>query len=210
MILKAVAPGIPGRQIPAGRVYDSSVDLRHFIRHYDADLPADLCARMIDSFNGLSRFHQVNGRTERRGLEDSAWTEINVTKLSEPSLQGFFRQRISLALARYNAEIGLVPIAVPDSPRTADLILKRYRPGGDEGFQIHFDSINEVANRYLVFLWYLNDVEEGGETDFPQLGLKVTPRAGRLVIFPPYWMFQHAGLAPRSTAKYILSTYLLF
>ena len=25
-----------------------------------------------------------------------------------------------------------------------------------------FDAINHVANRYLVLLWYLNDVEQGG------------------------------------------------
>ncbi|WP_394687711.1 hypothetical protein [uncultured Xanthomonas sp.] len=32
----------------------------------------------------------------------------------------------------------------------------------------------------------------------------------RLLIFPPYWMFLHAGLPPRSGDKYILSTYLEF
>lgn len=186
------------------------MNLQHYIRHYDADLGADLCTRMIDSFNGLSRFHEPNGRTARAGLEDSAWTEINVTRLSEPTLQGFFRERISRSLARYNADIGLAPIAIPDSPKTADLILKRYRPDADECFQTHFDSVHDVANRYLVFLWYLNDVQDGGETEFPQLGVKVSARAGRLLMFPPYWMYQHAGLAPRSSDKYILSTYLLF
>ena len=29
-------------------------------------------------------------------------------------------------------------------------------------------------------------------------------------MFPPYWMYQHAGLPPRSNDKYIISTYLLF
>jgi prolyl 4-hydroxylase len=167
------------------------VNLQHFVRSYDGDLDAALCAKMIDSFHGLSRFHQPNGRTVRAGLEESAWTEINVTRLSEPTLQAFFRRRITLA-------------------RTADLILKRYRPGLDEQFQTHFDSVHDVANRYLVFLWYLNDVEKGGETAFPQLGLKISARAGRLLMFPPYWMYQHAGLAPESSDKYILSTYLLF
>ena len=90
------------------------------------------------------------------------------------------------------------------------LILKRYRPGGQEGFQLHFDSLDEVCGRYLVFLWYLNDVAEGGETEFPDLGVKVAPRAGRLLMFPPYWMYQHAGLPPVSGDKYILSTYLMF
>jgi prolyl 4-hydroxylase len=186
------------------------VNLQHFIRCYDADLDAALCARMIDSFNGLSRFHTLNGRTARPGLEDSAWTEINVSKLSDPTLQGFFRDRISFALGRYNADIGLAPIAIPDSPKTADLILKRYRPDAGEAFQAHFDSVHDVSNRYLVFLWYLNDVETGGETEFPQLNFKVSARAGRLLMFPPYWMYQHAGVAPQSSEKYILSTYLLF
>jgi hypothetical protein len=165
---------------------------------------------MIESFNGLSRFHVLNGRAARAGLEESEWTEVNVTRLSEPALQGFFRERISRALARYNADVALAPLAIPDSPKTADLILKRYRPGGTERFQAHFDSVADVANRYLVFLWYLNDVAAGGETEFPQLDLRIEARAGRLLMFPPYWMYQHAGLAPVSSEKYILSTYLLF
>jgi hypothetical protein len=187
----------------------SCADLRHYIRIYDDHLPADLCTRMIHSFNGLARFHQRNGRGFRAGLEESAWTEVNVTRLSDEGFLGFFRQRIDAALDAYNADVGL-GIPVPNSPKTADLILKRYRPGGAEGFQTHFDSINEVANRYLVLLWYLNDLAEGGETAFPQLDVSVQARAGRLLVFPPYWMFQHAGLAPRSGDKYILSTYLLF
>ena len=88
--------------------------------------------------------------------------------------------------------------------------MKRYRPSTDERFQLHFDSVDHLANRYLVLLWYLNDVERGGETRFPELGLEVAARAGRLLIFPPYWMYQHEGLPPESGDKYILSTYLLF
>jgi len=60
---------------------------------------------------------------------------------------------IDRALAAYNSDIGLT-ISIPNSPKTADLILKRYRVGHDEQFQLHFDSIHEVANRYLVLLWY--------------------------------------------------------
>jgi hypothetical protein len=66
------------------------------------------------------------------------------------------------------------------------------------------------SQRYLVFLWYLHDVAEGGETEFPDLGIKIQARTGRLLMFPPYWMFQHAGLPPRSNDKYIVSTYLMF
>ncbi len=184
-------------------------ELQHFVRVYDDDLDAAFCGRMIEAFNGLARFHEPNGRGFRQGLEESAWTELNVTRMSDLAFLAFMRQRVDQGLARYNADVGLT-IPLPNSPKTADLILKRYRAGLDERFQVHFDSIHEVANRYLVFLWYLNDVADGGSTEMPQLGLSIAPRAGRLLMFPPYWMYQHAGLPPKSEDKYILSTYLLF
>jgi hypothetical protein len=183
--------------------------LEHYIRAYDDDLDAALCQRLVASFESLQRFQRYNGRGVRAGLEQSGWTELNLSRLSDDGVKAQFRALIDRALARYNADIGLT-IAIPNSPLHADLIMKRYRPGGQEGFQLHFDSINHVANRYLVLLWYLNDVAEGGETRFQQLGAAVAPKAGRLIVFPPYWMYQHEGAPPVSGDKYILSTYLLF
>jgi hypothetical protein len=184
-------------------------DLRYYVRVYDGDLEPAFCEKIVASFAGLERFHQRNGRTLRAGLQNSAWTELNVTRLSDAAFLGFFRMRIDQALAAYNRDVGLT-IPVPNSPKTADLILKRYRPGQDEQFQLHFDAVNHLAHRYLVMLWYLNDVAAGGETRFPQLDVTIRPKAGRLIIFPPYWMYQHEGVAPVSGDKYILSTYLLF
>ncbi len=179
------------------------------MRVYDGDLEPPFCEKLIASFAALERFQQRNGRMVRFGLKESAWTELNVTRLSDPGFISFFRARINHALAAYNRDVQLA-IPVPNSQQTADLILKRYRPGQDEQFQLHFDAVNHLAHRYLVMLWYLNDVAAGGETRFPQLDISVKPKAGRLIVFPPYWMYQHEGIAPTSGDKYILSTYLLF
>lgn len=187
----------------------SHADLRHYIRTYDRAMDAATCSRMIASFHGLERFQRRNGRGIRAGLESSAWTELNVSRMADAGFLTMFRKLIDDALARYNADIGL-SIAIPNSPLTSDLVLKRYQPGIEEQFQLHFDAIHHVSNRYLVLLWYLNDVVEGGETRFPQLDYSVSAQAGRLLMFPPYWMYQHEGVAPRSGDKYILSTYLLF
>jgi len=187
----------------------SLCDLKHYVRIYDGSLEPQLCRQMIESFAGLARFQRANGRGARAGLEESAWTELNVTSLADADFALMFRMRIDAALERYNRDVGLA-IAIPNSGTTSDLVIKRYRPGTGERFQVHFDAIHHVANRYLVVLWCLNDVAEGGETRFPQLDIAVTPRAGRLLMFPPYWMYQHEGLPPRSGEKYILSTYLLF
>jgi prolyl 4-hydroxylase len=184
-------------------------DLRHYVRTYDADLDAPLCRKMIDSFATLQRFQQYNGRNLRRGLEDSEWTELNVTRLSDPGFRNMFRTFIDRALTRYNADVGLT-IPIPNSPTASDLIMKRYRSGTDEKFQLHFDAVHQLASRYLVLLWYLNDVPAGGETRFPQLDLTISPREGRLLVFPPYWMYQHEGTPTLTGEKYILSTYLMF
>jgi prolyl 4-hydroxylase len=186
------------------------VNLSHFIRVYDGDLDQGVCSKLVTSFDSAPQLQRQNGASMRAGLADSAWTELNVTRAADAPFLGFFRHRMDQALARYNQDTGLAPIPVPNSPLTADLIIKRYGAGGNEKFQTHFDSINHLSNRYLVFLWYLNDVTEGGATAFPQLGMRVEARAGRLVVFPPYWMFQHEGEAPLSGPKYILSSYLLF
>lgn len=188
---------------------NSHQDLRHFVRVYDDALPTTWCTRLLNGFDALSAHQARNGREVRTALPDSAWTELNITRHGDPLTLNFFRKLIDDGLARYNAELGL-GIPVPNSPTCADLVMKRYRPSTGERFQLHFDSVDHLASRFLVFLWYLNDVERGGATRFPDLGLEVEARAGRLLIFPPYWMYQHEGLPPVSGDKYILSTYLLF
>ena len=183
--------------------------LADFVRTYDGALDADFCARLISGFEQTVELQSRNGRGVRPGLEHSAWTEMDVGRLADKAFLGFFGVQIEHYLARYNSEVAL-GIPVPIRPGTDRLILKRYRAGADEVFEPHFDAINESSGRYLVFLWYLNDVAEGGETEFCDLGLKIAPRAGRLLMFPPYWMYQHAGRAPVNGDKYILSTYLMF
>jgi prolyl 4-hydroxylase len=184
-------------------------DLRHYIRYYDDALDQPLCNGMIEAFESLEEHQVRNGRGVRGGLDNSSWTELDVEKFADAGFRALFRDKIDRALERYNRDIGLT-IALPNSPVTAELRMKRYRPGQGEQFELHFDAIYEKANRYLVFLWYLNDVAEGGETRFHRLDYAVRPRAGRLLMFPPYWMYQHEGAPPVSGDKYIVGTYLLF
>ncbi len=75
----------------------------------------------------------------------------------------------------------------------------------------HHDFSVDYANkknRVITYLWYLNDVEEGGETDFPDLNLKIKPKAGQLLFFPSTWDFPHCGKMPISSNKYIVTGWL--
>ena len=184
-------------------------DLRHYVRWYDNVLPAELCDGLVAGFEQMHEAQEVNGSGIRPGLDGSKWTEINLTRLADSAMKGFFLSLIDQYLDRYNSESGL-SLPIPPTNLTADLIIKRYAADQVEQFQPHFDSIYDRSHRYMVFLWYLNDVEEGGETRFIDLDMAVQARKGRLLMFPPFWMYQHAGMPPISNAKYIVSTYLLF
>jgi hypothetical protein len=73
-----------------------------------------------------------------------------------------------------------------------------------------------TTNRMFVFIFYLNDVEEGGETGFlfkdedTNDFFKVKPEAGKLIIHPASWPYIHKGYMPKSDDKYILTTWLLY
>jgi hypothetical protein len=62
----------------------------------------------------------------------------------------------------------------------------------------------EKRHRVLTYIWYLNDVEEGGETLFWD-NYKIKPEKGKLVLFPAAWNFPHSGLMPISNDKYIIT-----
>jgi len=82
----------------------------------------------------------------------------------------------------------------------------------NEGFyEWHTDNIKRDVlkinqDRVLTFIWYLNDVEVGGETEF--LNGKIKPTAGKLLLFPSTWTYIHKGNMPISNDKYIVTGWL--
>lgn len=69
--------------------------------------------------------------------------------------------------------------------------------------------LNEPLHRTLLFMYYLNDVTEGGETEFYYQNKAIRPKAGRMVIAPAYFTHTHRGCVPKSNDKYILTSWIL-
>ena len=66
-----------------------------------------------------------------------------------------------------------------------------------------------TAPRAFVFSIYLNDVEEGGETEFLHFSKRVKPKTGRIVIWPSAFPYLHRGNPPLSGEKYILTSWMM-
>ena len=72
--------------------------------------------------------------------------------------------------------------------------------------QWHYeDGRPSQSSRMLAWTIYLNDVKEGGETEFLYQSERVKPVKGRTVIFPAGFMHTHRGNPPISNDKYILT-----
>ena len=63
-------------------------------------------------------------------------------------------------------------------------------------------------DRVFTYMWYVNDVEIGGETEFLDGKYKIRPKAGTLVIFPSTWTYIHKGNVPISDDKYIITGWI--
>lgn len=75
---------------------------------------------------------------------------------------------------------------IPDA-NSEYLQLLRYEVG--QFYKTHHDYIayqrmRQQGVRILTVFLYLNDVEAGGGTDFPRLGITVAPKRGRVLIWP--------------------------
>lgn len=57
--------------------------------------------------------------------------------------------------------------------------------------------------RILAFTTYLNDIEDGGETEFVYQGVKIKPKTGLTLIWPAGWTHPHHGIPAPNETKYI-------
>jgi hypothetical protein len=111
----------------------------------------------------------------------------------------------------YKSTLKVPEYSWPASHGFEQFRMKRYDNNDYDRFDPHVDVRDYAsARRFLVFFWYLNDVEESGETAFyfGDREIRVKPKAGRLIMFPPMWTHAHAGLRPISGPKYIAGGYL--
>jgi hypothetical protein len=99
-----------------------------------------------------------------------------------------------------------------DSDKHASYAIKLQKtvPGGGYHMWHYESSTRAECNRLLAWMLYLNDVEEGGETEFLYLHKRIKPKAGTLLIWPTGFTHTHRGNPPLSGDKYIITGWVEF
>jgi hypothetical protein len=172
------------------------------IKVYDDVLPVSKCKEIIDLFES-SEEHWDKQRTEVYLFDQ---VNANKTPGWEP-VRDLVAELSIQVFNHYFKDIGMKTF--PPVKALEEIRIKKYE-NSDRYFDYHIDvSDYKSARRYLVGFIYLDD-NEGGHTVFPDLGLWIPPKAGRMLVFPPLWMYPHAGMPPIDKPKYIIGTYAHF
>jgi hypothetical protein len=181
------------------------IELNDLIQIYDNILSKDICDSLISFFE-----ENVDKQEKIDNNGCPTFTQINFTEnhKKDKKIEELHKKVLSKVLEykkKYYEYIDLR--CFPEQNTFEQFRIKRYENNQNQFFDTHVDVKDySSARRYLSFLFYLNDVDEGGETIFE--GIKISPKCGRMIIFPPMWMFPHKGCIPKSNPKYIMSTYL--
>lgn len=85
--------------------------------------------------------------------------------------------------------------------------IKRYAASTNDQFLTHYDALGDTVSRSLAMIWYLNTVDEGGETRFPFLDIAIKPERGACLVFPPFWNYIHKANRPLSGDKYTFNLF---
>jgi hypothetical protein len=177
--------------------------LSDYVKAYENTLSPQDCQDLIAKFEAAPDLH------ERKQAEHSySFVQMSVTR-HWPEVEKQVARIMMTCLQQYWRSLNIGE-NWPVKPLAEEIRLKRYLPDGRDNFPTHVDVMDDAdSKRFVTAILYLNE-PGGGETVFPQLDVTVPPLPGRLVIFPPLWMFPHAGLPPRDRAKYILHSYLWY
>lgn len=186
-------------------------NLAHYVRVYDNVFSEEFCKGLVDTFEKKDQEFKTLRTSEHTWKEDyRSFTEVNITQ--ENQYEEYVKPYYAKIREVYNHYRKVTDIHFfPDQFALEDARLKMYRNDDHDQFGWHVDiGDKSSSSRYLVMFTYLNDVIEGGETEFEsksEIDFAIKPKCGRIVVFPPTFMFPHRGKKPISNNKYILSTY---
>lgn len=181
-----------------------AVELNDLIQIYDNVLSQEVCRGLIEIYEENVGNHE---RYDNQGRPN--FTQLNFTDCQNDTKAHMLHSEVVNKVLEYRRNYyDLMDDRVfPLDNHFEHFRIKKYNADGNDFYDTHVDVTDYAcARRYLSFIFYLNDVQEGGETVFTDLTIQA--KAGKLVIFPPLWMFPHKGNPPIGGPKYILSTYL--
>ena len=195
-----------------------SFEINDFIGSFDGYITDQMCDEAIDIFKKKKKFNdtftrmQAEGSTQLRKNDEACTVDdfsMEADHIRLLPIMLNFRTCLQIYLKETNIleYLGLQEVHF--------LPVKIQKTLPSQGFHVwHVERyptsyrMYELGCRALVYTIYLNDVEEGGETEFLIHKRRVKSKKGRVSIFPANFPYLHRGNPPLSGEKYIITSWL--
>jgi len=181
------------------------------VMQIDQLLSADECRLLVAYAQPMLQRSRTIAPESGQAIEMDLRTSADAS--FDPMMEDFALRMVQLRMAR-SARMEL--------PHPGQLSVRRYRPGGQYKPHRDYRPVSSLlqdrpgaGNRARTICVYLNNVDAGGETEFPLAGVRVSPQAGRAVVFDnllpdgaPDPQSLHAGLPVQRGEKWLATLWL--
>ena len=193
---------------------EKTVNITNFIGVYDNYITKEECNKAIKLFEDQDKFNQTMNRL-------SSENQSILQKQDQQYFAGSFNINVwweelktmmvnfDIAWNHYAKNTGALNAYDTKFYFTGLKIQKTLPTEGYHVWHIEHGKGFENEPRAFVFSIYLNDIEDGGETEFLHFSKRVKPKTGRIVIWPAAFPYVHRGNPPLSGKKYILTSWMM-
>ena len=170
-----------------------------YITVYDNAVDSKKCDDLIEFFE-YNKSHSFKKEDEVRSFQELSFQifpdkEKQISDLLVPFVE------------RYKQDNSISDLVWPETYELEFTRFKKYLPNTNDRFDLHADAtMPTTCSRFLVMFVYLSD-NESGHTSFPGRDIKIQPKKGRLLMFPPNFCYPHIGEKVIDKSKYILGNY---
>lgn len=187
-------------------------EIKDFIGVYKNVFPKEECEKIINYFESSTAEGFVYNRQQQANTPGHQKKDLSLdlnsailTDLKIKHNHVLIQPALSCIWDCYNDYSSKCNIENMDNFVIAEGKIQKTKP--TEGYHMWHYEIE--YNRFAVFMIYLNDVAEGGETEFLNQKQRISPTQGTVVIFPASYTHLHRGNPPFSNDKYIFTGWFL-
>ena len=193
---------------------EKTFKIDNFIGVYDNYITKEECNKAIELYESQNKFNKTVNRIDSEKISvlqkqdqqyfasggniDVWWEEL------KPIIVNY-----DMAWKHYLKTTGAGDVHQDEFYYTGVKIQKTLPTEGYHIWHVEHGKGFDNEPRAFVFSVYLNDVDDGGETEFLHFSKRVKPKAGRIVIWPAGFPYVHRGNSPLSGEKYILTSWMM-
>jgi len=124
-------------------------------------------------------------------IEERGYSAINLDKF-EKNIHDSYIKQLFLFFDLYKKQYGDIEYYKP--LKITNPIHVQYWEPFKFYSKPHFECSPQNLYRQMVFITYLNDVTDAGETHFIHNDIKINPKKGLTIFFPAGWTHYHKGI----------------